>query len=123
MIVAIEIIRITETNSHQVLLGLLVNLLFSSITKCSSLDFSGKIIILGLYPRMTIGAPKSFTNWRDNIRFYIVTIFIIISSKFLKMAFPINVIYEAFKPKVFTNRADHFFLHVYVNSNCTPNKS
>jgi hypothetical protein len=76
--------------------------------------FSGKIIILGLYPRMTIGAPKSFTNWRDNIRFYIVTVFIIISSKFLKMAFPINVIYEAFKPKVFTNRADNFFLHVYV---------
>jgi hypothetical protein len=76
--------------------------------------------MLGLYPRMTIGAPKSFTNWRDNIRFYIVTVFIIISSKFLKMAFPINVIYEAFKPKVFTNRADNFFLHVYVNSNSKP---
>src|SRR5215210_3359221 len=82
--------------------------------------FSGKIIILSLYPRMTVGAPKSFINGRNNIRFYIVTIFIIISSKFLKMAFPINVIYEAFKPKVFTNRADNFFLHVYVNSNSNP---
>jgi hypothetical protein len=39
-----------------------------------------------LYPRMTIGAPKTFTYWRrrDNIRFYVVTIFILISSKFLK---------------------------------------
>jgi hypothetical protein len=55
--------------------------------------FSGKIIILSLYPRMTIGAPKSFTYWRNNIGFYIVTVFIIISSKFLKMAFPINLIY------------------------------
>ena len=93
-----------------------VKVLFSPIIKCSSLlisivsllfpficqvwkskrkrnakflpfTFSRKIIILGLYPRMTIGAPKSFTNWRDNIRFYIVTIFIIISCKFLKMAF------------------------------------
>jgi hypothetical protein len=82
----------------------------------SLFTFSGKIIILGLYPRMTIGAPKSFTYWRDNIRFYIVTIFIIISSKFLKMAFPVDLIYEALKSKVFTNRADNFFLHVYVNS-------
>jgi len=82
--------------------------------KCLPFTFSGKIIILGLYPRMTIGAPKSFTNWRDNIRFYIVTIFIIISSKFLKMAFPINLIDETFKTKVFTHRADNFFLHVYV---------
>ena len=65
---------------------------------------------------MTIGAPKSFTYWRYNIRFYIFTSFIIISSKFLKMAFPINLIYETFKPKVFTNRADNLFLHEYVTT-------
>jgi hypothetical protein len=78
--------------------------------------YFGKIIMLSLYPRMTIGAPKTFTYWRrrNNIRFYIVTIFIIISSKFLKMAFPINLIDKTFKTKVFTHRADNFFLHVYV---------
>ena len=78
--------------------------------------FSGNLKILSLYPRMTIGAPKTFTYWRrrDNIRFYIVAIFIIISSKFLKMALPVNLIDETFKPKEFTHRADNFFLHVYV---------
>jgi hypothetical protein len=81
-----------------------------------SFYFLWKNNMLSLYPRMTIGAPKTFTYWRrrDNIRFYIVTIFIIISSKFLKMAFPINLIDKTFKTKVFTHRADNFFLHVYV---------
>jgi hypothetical protein len=81
------------------------------------LPYFGKIIMLSLYPRMTIGAPKTFTYWRrrDNIRLYIVAIFIIISSKFLKMALPINLIDKTFKTKVFTHRTDNFFfLHVYV---------
>lgn len=78
--------------------------------------FSAELSILSLYPRMTICAPKSFTYWRYNIRFYIVTCFIIIPSKFFKMAFPINLIYQTFKPKVFTNRTDNLLLHEYVTT-------
>ena len=76
--------------------------------------FYGNLSILSLYPRMTISAPKALMYGGIISDSRIVTSFIIISSKFLKMAFPINLIYETFKPKVFTNRADNLVLHEYV---------